>query len=172
MLTLRSHSLYLCFFFFNDTATTEIYTLSLHDALPISGPAPPRIIRIAPRTGKRFEMESIADQNAILVTGGIIMTISNVDRFGILDLEADNLVIWTKDQQFFQKLQSGQGESTRESEFYLSGNVILRSHVENEERVLRADRLYYDVSRNVAMAVSPDFGFTEKGLPDPLHLQA
>src|SRR3712207_8351790 len=24
-------------FFFNDTATTEIYTLSLHDALPISG---------------------------------------------------------------------------------------------------------------------------------------
>src|SRR2546422_10127150 len=29
---------YFCafFFFFNDTATTEIYTLSLHDALPIS----------------------------------------------------------------------------------------------------------------------------------------
>src|SRR2546421_5682890 len=27
----------LIFFFFNDTATTEIYTLSLHDALPISG---------------------------------------------------------------------------------------------------------------------------------------
>src|SRR2546422_3357824 len=26
-----------CVFFFNDTATTEIYTLSLHDALPISG---------------------------------------------------------------------------------------------------------------------------------------
>src|SRR5215217_6192099 len=32
------------FFFFNDTATTEIYTLSLHDALPISrgGPAAER----------------------------------------------------------------------------------------------------------------------------------
>src|SRR3712207_8670539 len=29
----------LCFFF-NDTATTEIYTLSLHDALPISGRVP------------------------------------------------------------------------------------------------------------------------------------
>src|SRR3712207_7371863 len=28
-------------FFFNDTATTEIYTLSLHDALPISGGDPP-----------------------------------------------------------------------------------------------------------------------------------
>src|SRR3712207_9516999 len=30
---------YLLFFFFNDTATTEIYTLSLHDALPIYPPA-------------------------------------------------------------------------------------------------------------------------------------
>src|SRR5687767_16012843 len=28
------------FFFFNDTATTEIYTLSLHDALPISRARP------------------------------------------------------------------------------------------------------------------------------------
>src|SRR3712207_7445593 len=29
-----------CVFFFNDTATTEIYTLSLHDALPISAVLP------------------------------------------------------------------------------------------------------------------------------------
>src|SRR2546429_3877307 len=29
-------SVFFFFFFFNDTATTEIYTLSLHDALPIS----------------------------------------------------------------------------------------------------------------------------------------
>src|SRR5438132_9116513 len=34
------------YFFFNDTATTEIYTLSLHDALPIS--APGRCHRRAP----------------------------------------------------------------------------------------------------------------------------
>src|SRR5256885_5624958 len=35
-MNLKSRSISLsCFFFFNDTATTEIYTLSLHDALPI-----------------------------------------------------------------------------------------------------------------------------------------
>src|SRR3712207_7497241 len=48
------------FFFFNDTATTEIYTLSLHDALPISdrpgvdgpGMRGPRLQRLRPaRTG-------------------------------------------------------------------------------------------------------------------------
>src|SRR6266496_6367312 len=33
---LHFQSLFCPFFFFNDTATTEIYTLSLHDALPIS----------------------------------------------------------------------------------------------------------------------------------------
>src|SRR5258708_37549420 len=34
------------FFFFNDTATTEIYTLSLHDALPISAWAGERVHRL------------------------------------------------------------------------------------------------------------------------------
>src|SRR2546425_11701396 len=43
------HSLYF-FFFFNDTATTEIYTLSLHDALPISGGQ-----RARPREGRGRE---------------------------------------------------------------------------------------------------------------------
>src|SRR6266536_6026345 len=36
-------SLFFFFFFFNDTATTEIYTLSLHDALPISCPSACRL---------------------------------------------------------------------------------------------------------------------------------
>src|SRR3989440_2005271 len=35
MFSLAASSLCSLFFFFNDTATTEIYTLSLHDALPI-----------------------------------------------------------------------------------------------------------------------------------------
>ena len=39
---------YVWYFFFNDTATTEIYTLSLHDALPISRPI------TIPTIGKRY----------------------------------------------------------------------------------------------------------------------
>src|SRR2546427_12418978 len=39
-LTVPALLLYFFFFFFNDTATTEIYTLSLHDALPISTTVP------------------------------------------------------------------------------------------------------------------------------------
>src|SRR5215510_16573946 len=39
---------FLLFFFFNDTATTEIYTLSLHDALPISSWRPRRHLPVPP----------------------------------------------------------------------------------------------------------------------------
>src|SRR6266705_7183261 len=39
------------FFFFNDTATTEIYTLSLHDALPICQPAVPPALDIGGAIG-------------------------------------------------------------------------------------------------------------------------
>src|SRR5206468_12223348 len=47
---------YLFFFFFHDTATTEIYTLSLHDALPISRAAVQRRDRmpaVPVRDGRR-----------------------------------------------------------------------------------------------------------------------
>src|SRR2546429_5083165 len=44
----------LSFFFFNDTATTEIYTLPLHDALPISAAnTPPRSMSATSSTGAR-----------------------------------------------------------------------------------------------------------------------
>src|SRR2546430_9383554 len=39
-------------FFYNDTATTEIYTLSLHDALPISSPSHCSCCQRAPRPPK------------------------------------------------------------------------------------------------------------------------
>src|SRR5215475_16000890 len=46
---MRLHRLFFCFFFFfNDTATTEIYTLSLHDALPIWWASPPRSTSASP----------------------------------------------------------------------------------------------------------------------------
>src|SRR2546428_14061079 len=45
-------TLFFFFFFFNDTATTEIYTLSLHDALPIC-PRRPCVGAAAARGGLR-----------------------------------------------------------------------------------------------------------------------
>src|SRR3712207_7220319 len=47
------------FFFFNDTATTEIYTLSLHDALPIFLADADRRVGVRPRV--LVEQERVAD---------------------------------------------------------------------------------------------------------------
>src|SRR2546430_7471667 len=55
VLSLRLYLLFFFFFFFNDTATTEIYTLSLHDALPISRP-----LRQAGRAGKARRRRRLA----------------------------------------------------------------------------------------------------------------
>src|SRR5438477_12085383 len=43
-LYLYVHFLSFFSFFFNDTPTTEIYTLSLHDALPIAEPEAPQLV--------------------------------------------------------------------------------------------------------------------------------
>src|SRR3989442_15691076 len=58
------------FFFFNDTATTEIYTLSLHDALPIS------VVGGSTCTSEEAEWATavgrlIAKGGAVLLCGGL-----------------------------------------------------------------------------------------------------
>src|SRR3989475_11171799 len=49
--------LIIIFFFFNDTATTEIYTLSLHDALPISNVSSADILEKVARDPEKFWAE-------------------------------------------------------------------------------------------------------------------
>src|SRR3712207_7118992 len=47
---------YYCIFFFNDTATTEIYTLSLHDALPICARRPGSLEILPGRPSQPFRL--------------------------------------------------------------------------------------------------------------------
>src|SRR5207248_9690644 len=62
----RLHYVFFFFFFFTDTATTEIYTLSLHDALPISwNPAAKPCPRTpAPRSSLRRGRASAPSRDA------------------------------------------------------------------------------------------------------------
>src|SRR2546422_11049927 len=54
---------FLCFFFFNDTATTEIYTLSLHDALPIYPLDQRRLVSKIEVIEKTLRIEFAVDQD-------------------------------------------------------------------------------------------------------------
>src|SRR6266536_653153 len=82
---------YLCcflFFFFNDTATTEIYTLSLHDALPITPvpsviPAPPWPGRRLVRPGRSEEHTSELQSREDLVCR-LLLEKKKKEIFGVL----------------------------------------------------------------------------------------
>src|SRR2546430_7169328 len=71
------------FFFFNDTATTEIYTLSLHDALPIYANALWRDAPVSPlELPARIPPHNLDAERAVL--GAILLegreTLPRVDR--------------------------------------------------------------------------------------------
>src|SRR5712672_2806166 len=57
------------FFFFNDTATTEIYTLSLHDALPIFGE-----VRSYAAGERIFRAGSLAPGLVVIISGKVEIT--------------------------------------------------------------------------------------------------
>src|SRR5260221_9939816 len=68
--------MFLLFFFFNDTATTEIYTLSLHDALPISRP------RTAACITRAMTRSSITPDLSIRV-----WSMARIDKSGVMRSE-------------------------------------------------------------------------------------
>jgi len=115
---------------------------------------------------------------ATIVTGGFILTVRSVDaRTGaadFLDIEADRGVVWTRDEAGGQadRIATPEGVTGREMEFYLAGNVELRQHTLKQDRTLRAEELYYDVSRNVALALTADLEYRQTNVPDLVHFQA
>src|SRR5688572_31271189 len=85
---IRYCSLFVSFFFFNDTATTEIYTLSLHDALPIW-------------TGTELEEEERRDD------GGQVRVDDRAEGAGkaVFDRAADGLAV-ARSEEHTSELQS------------------------------------------------------------------
>src|SRR6266850_4836970 len=69
------------FFFFNDTATTEIYTLSLHDALPISPDEPTPGFHVDRRAAERALLpHRLRDRPRVVVELGRLLGRAKADR--------------------------------------------------------------------------------------------
>jgi hypothetical protein len=138
----------------------------------------PRQISIVPRSSAPIQSQSFPQPNgetAVVVTSGVILTIrSPGQKVGLLDIEADRLVFWTRggeSDRLLGQLRSPQGQTTRHLEFYLAGNVEIREQTPQESHLLRADEVYYDVSRNVAIALKADLEFRRPLIPDPIHFR-
>lgn len=154
--------------------------------VPPGGPAPVRQFSIVPRnpSGFHIQRQEVPPQPwrptelATVVTGGFILTVRSVDpRTGavdLLDIEADRGVIWTRGEarERADGVGTPDGLTGREIDFYLAGNVEIRQRSGKEERTLRADEIYYDVGRNVALALGADLEFRQPGVADLVHFTA
>src|SRR3712207_7321483 len=101
------------FFFFNDTATTEIYTLSLHDALPIFR----ALVNLGP-------IEP-ADTHAIAARLGI--TVVSIDEIQNLSRES------------YDHLRSEEHTSELQSRQYLVCRLLLEKKKDTQSRIIHAN---------------------------------
>jgi len=143
-------------------------------------------------TSAKFMNLPNGEQIAI-VTGGIKLLAMFEGQGGlILDMEADQLVVWQKGgkpQDLVDAMRDNDGVTQgneKETEVYLSGNVVIRYGakkelkrtaanqlgIPDEDKVLRAERVYYDVTHNRAVAINADLEMIKPGLPMPAHFRS
>jgi hypothetical protein len=147
--------------------------------------APVRQFSLTPRTSEGFNFSfgpRSGNEQALLVSGGVILSVRDVQGIGLLDMEADRVVLWTKGaniQEMMDNLRSNKGEASKELEIYLSGNVEVRQMDPPKEagkppqsRTIRADEVFYDVKRNTAVALNAEMQFFEPRIPDPVYVRA
>jgi hypothetical protein len=153
---------------------------------PPSRPTPPpqgkaarltRNFRILSRQGGEFPIHSYPGPNgetAYVATGGIILQVRNAPNVGMVDMEADRVVIWTKGNagHLADDIRQPTGYDSNDLEVYLSGHVIVRQapliNPKGEERTISANEVYYDVNRNVAIALEARMELKQLLMNDPL----
>lgn len=151
----------------------------IDDSLPLPPrDAPPRQLTIRPRSSQEIQARNYplpSGETAVVVTSGVILSVGAAGPGQpFLDIEADRLVFWTKgeSQQLLNQLRAPQGRTSNSLEFYLSGNVEIRNQGKKETQVLRADEVYYDVGRGVAVALRGDLEVKKADVAYPVHLKA
>src|SRR6266545_5013696 len=105
------------FFFFNDTATTEIYTLSLHDALPISSPTPTETATASPTLTPTAVETVVAPPDPATVAPPL-------DRSVATDIFASTQFLYTGSNAIQTGVASGAIEARRAA--VLRGRVLNR----------------------------------------------
>jgi len=143
---------------------------------------PARNFIVAPRQGGSYALKKEPGPNGEsiwIVTGGVILQVRNVASVGMIDMEADRVVIWTKGSEADQlgtNIQRPSGHTSNDLEVYLSGHVIIRQaptvNLKNEQHTISADEVYYDVNRNVAIARDARLELMQPLINDPLVAKA
>ena len=103
-----------------------------------------------------------------IVKSGVNIVVDGLDNFGSIDVDTDNLVIWT-DRPLAgdadgQRLQP----KDRPLEIYMEGNVVFRQG----ERTIYAQRMYYDVRRETGIVLAAEVLTPVESFEGMLQLRA
>lgn len=113
-----------------------------------------RRLLISPRTSAGWDASytpSETGESIAVITSGIVLRVDGLANVGALELAADRAVIWTQGDLPALSAETVQPENLP-LEVYLEGNIEFRQG----DRIIRADRMYYDVRNRVGMVLNAD----------------
>ena len=120
------------FFFFNDTATTEIYTLSLHDALPICAAHEKLQDFLSTFSGTEFEDDALTQEFLI---AEVFLSGTRRKVLGLRILRADDIGIAILDDIAVNHPDTRLGElaiMTKANHYYENGDFDIAEHEYNQ----------------------------------------
>lgn len=119
-------------------------------------PGGTRRLRAFPRSQVKVQAQwfpnPAGNEWVAVITSGVNLIVDGLDDVGALDVSADRIVIWTAGID--QPDLSGQTLQGREVplEIYMEGNIVFRQ----QDRVIYAERMYYDVHRRVGSVLDAE----------------
>ena len=115
-----------------------------------------RRIRVFPRSDVAVQAQWYPDPNSrqwiAVIDSGVNVIVDGLAGFKTVDISTDRLVIWTTGQQEPDLTGRTMQNQSTPLEFYMEGNVIFREG----DRIIYAERMYYDVSNHVGTILNAD----------------
>jgi hypothetical protein len=128
-------------------------------APPIDAPAVgTRRLRVFPRSAVKMQVlwfpSQVQGEWIAVINTGANLIVDGMEGAGAIDIAADRIVLWTRGQTQPELQEGGQTLQNEGTplEVYLEGNVVFRQG----DRVIRADRVYYDINNQLGTILQAD----------------
>ena len=146
--------------------------------VPTSPTCGARRIRVFPRSNVPVQVQWFPDPTgsqwiAVIHSGVNVIVDTDASAPGIgpvgtIDISTDRLVIWTSGMQEPDLTGQTRQDGRVPLEFYMEGNIVFRQG----ERIINADRMYYDVPNQVGTLLNADMLTPERSYQGLLRLHA
>ena len=140
------------------TRVEQVQYMSPRKEQPMVQPLPPgtRRVRVFPRGDVPVQAQWFPDpqtnQWIAVVDQGVNLIVDGLKGFGSIDVSTDRLVIWTTGSREPDLTGQIAQDQRTPMEIYMEGNIVFRQG----ERVIYADRMYYDVPNHVGTVLGAD----------------